>query len=47
MSENIKLIFTFNGKVEEMEFKKEELIFNIFQKYSERIGQTIEKIFFI
>jgi len=47
MSENIKLIFAFNGKLEEMEFKKEELIFNIFQKYAERIGQTIEKLFFL
>ena len=47
MTENIKLIFEFNGKAEEMEFKKEELIFNIFQKYAERIGQTIEKLIFL
>ena len=47
MSEDIKLIFTFNGKEEEMEFKKEELLSNIFQKFVERIRQTIEKLVFL
>jgi hypothetical protein len=47
MSEDINLIFTFNGKEEEMEFKKEELLSNIFQKFVERIRQTIEKLVFL
>jgi len=47
MSQHTKIIFTFNGKEEEMEFEMEELISNIFKNYAERIGQTIEKLMFL